>query len=155
MTTTVHSLGSKWYGEEADPIESLFGVLTKHALSRVFERFGNFVSQLEDGRTSFFGNFHGISCAFHITSDDADFIARLTQAIRDNQRRADYLSQPEPIDYGVVVDARRGTHLRPASPEDAARARELADPETGEHIDAHGHLVRLEPPDEPAKGGAL
>jgi len=83
-----------------------------------------------------------------------DFIARLTQAIRDNQRRADYLSQPEPIDYGVVVDARRGTHLRPASHEDAARARELADPATGEHVDQHGHLVRLEPPDAAEKGGA-
>lgn len=134
MTTTVHSLGSKWYGEEADPLESLFGVLGEHPLSRVFERFGNFVSLLDDGRTSFFGNFYGVSCAFHITSDDVDFIARLTQAIRDNQRRADY--------------------LRPASHEDAARARELADPATGEHVDAHGHLVRLEPPDEAEKGGA-
>ena len=44
--------------------------------------------------------------------------------------------------------------LRPASHEDAARARELADPATGEHVDQHGHLVRLEPPDAAEKGGA-
>ena len=50
MSTTIHSLGSKWYGEEADPIETLFKVLAEHPLSRVFEAYGNFIGPREDGR---------------------------------------------------------------------------------------------------------
>lgn len=148
MSTTIHSLGSKWYGEEADPIETLFKVLAEHPLSRVFEAYGNFIGPREDGHTGFWGNFHELSCVFNIVTDDPDLVARLTKAIRDNQRRADYLSQPEPVEWGIIVAAGRGTHLRPASAEDAGRARVLGDPETGEHVDVHGQLVRLEPPDE-------
>ena len=45
-----------------------------------------------------------------------------------------------------------------AGTDPAALARALdrlpADPATGEHVDQHGHLVRLEPPDAAEKGGA-
>lgn len=103
--TTIQSNGSKWAGEEPDSIEMLLDVLANHPLDRTFEdeRFGNFViadpvnmrgeNLLPAGGVSFFGNFLTVSHVFSIDSTDADAIARLTIAIRANQRRPDYLAQ--------------------------------------------------------------
>jgi hypothetical protein len=49
MTLTIRSNGSKWYGEDPDPIEVLFDTLGKHPLDPSFEDYGNFVFQ-EKGR---------------------------------------------------------------------------------------------------------
>jgi len=97
MTTTIHSNGSKWGGEQPDDINALVDVLGNYALDRTFEdeRFGNFVfpHDKQQGITCFFGNFADLSHVFSIDTDDAEVIARLTTAIRANQQRPDYLSQ--------------------------------------------------------------
>lgn len=100
--TEVQSNGSKWAGQKADPIQKLFKVLEEYALDRTFEAFSNFVETLETGEVSFFGNFQELSHVFNITTTDEKLIARLTQALRANQQRPDYLSQD---DY-VTVKAR-------------------------------------------------
>ena len=92
MGTTIISNGSKWLGEPPDPIEKLLEVLASHPLNRVFERCGNFIGPSAGG-TRFWGNFEGLSHVFDIETDDPDVIGRLTAAIRENQRRPDYLSQ--------------------------------------------------------------
>jgi len=97
--TTVHSCGSKWAGEKPDSIQALLKALNEYALDRTFEAFGNFVEPLESGAISFFGNFQELSHVFHITTTDSRLAAKLTDAIRANQRRPDYLSQE---DYETV-----------------------------------------------------
>jgi hypothetical protein len=91
--TEVQSNGSQWAGEKTNSIQQLLKVLDEYALDRTFEAFGNFVEPLETGAISFFGNFQEISHVFHIITTDAELIARLTNAIRANQQRPDYLSQ--------------------------------------------------------------
>ena len=97
--TKVQSNGSKWAGQKADTIQKLFEVLDTYALDRTFEAFGNFAELLETGGVSFFGNFQELSHVFNITTTDQRLIKRLTDAIRANQQRPDYLSQE---DYATV-----------------------------------------------------
>ena len=100
MTTIIHN-GSHWAGEEPDTLDELCAVLASEPLNRDFEAFGNFALhpvEYTDGRvdssiTRFWGNFANVSHVFNIDSDDPAVIERLTKAIRENQQRADYLSQ--------------------------------------------------------------
>lgn len=48
------------------------------------------------GMTSFFGNFYTVSHVFNIDTDDEAIIKPLTEAIKANQLRPDYLAQPVP-----------------------------------------------------------
>lgn len=99
MTAIEHN-GSKWLGEAPDSIETLLDVLTREPLDPRFEEYGNFVYPLDGehgyndpayaGTFRFFGNFALLSHSFGITSDEADTIKVLTDAIRANQAREDY-----------------------------------------------------------------
>ena len=100
MTTTIHSNGSKWFGEEPDPIEKLLERLEEYALDPRFETYGNFVFSDPDpaipvGATRFFGNFFELSGVFNIDTDDADLVESLTLAIRQNQRTPGYREAKE------------------------------------------------------------
>jgi len=109
MATIIQWNGSHFAGDGPDGIERLFEMLAAHPLDRTFEpeRYGNFVYRLDDdpkfieqypeanGMTRFFGNFFTYSHAFCVDSDDVDFIARMTAAIRVNQQRPDYLAQQD------------------------------------------------------------
>jgi hypothetical protein len=106
--TEVQSNGSKWAGQKPDTIQKLLEVLDTHALDRTFEAFGNFVEPLETGGVSFFGNFQEVSHVFSINTTDQNLIKRLTDAIRANQQRPDYLSQQ---DYATVRAAENAVRI--------------------------------------------
>jgi len=98
-TTTIHSNGSKWAGQAPDSIDTLIGVLDREVLDRRFH--GGFIKRLRvdrcgPGTVRFFGNFLTVSHVFRIDTDDAEIIAKLTRAIRRNQRRDAYRAQPIP-----------------------------------------------------------
>lgn len=119
--TEILSNGSHWMGEKEDPIESLLDSLEKYPLDRTFEKYGNFIQDDPEwiravpgpsgyltrweptetpypGHkvTRFWGNFLTVSHVFSIDTDDPKVIETLTKAIRANQTRKDYLSQPKP-----------------------------------------------------------
>lgn len=106
MPTTIHSNGSHCYGDEPDTIAALLEELARSPLDRRFELSGDFVQfepELLDGTkmtgmTYFFGNFFTVSHVFRIETDDPAIIVPLTAAIKANQQRPDYLSQPQPIE---------------------------------------------------------
>lgn len=108
MTTTINSNGSKWYGQEPDTIEDLLQALEKYPLDRRFEAYGNFIMREPEmvdgsrmtGLTRFWGNFYTASHVFCIDTDEPEVIEKLTKAIRANQQRPDYLSQPVPKRLG-------------------------------------------------------
>lgn len=121
----IESNGSKWAGQDPDPIEKLFEMLANYPLNRIFERYGNFITenpinvqlswndvdeetgklckyylasdeQSEPGTVHFSGNFFNYSHVFSIRTTNAKLIEELSKAIRANQTRADYLAQDEP-----------------------------------------------------------
>ena len=91
-------------GQEPATIETLLRVLGEYPLDRRFEAYGNFISkepilvsgERMHGITSFFGNFFTLSHVFNIYTDDAEVVAKLTDAINANRKRKDYLAQPAP-----------------------------------------------------------
>lgn len=98
MTITIE------YGPET--LDDLIKVLSEEPLDRRFEAYGNFVliepelarGGRMEGETMFWGNFFTVSYVFRITAtnDETETIAKLTAAIRENQRRDDYLAQDIP-----------------------------------------------------------
>lgn len=117
MATQITSNGSKWAGEQPDNIETLLAVLAEHPLDRVFESYGNFVTPNPvnmrgepvggPGSVSFFGNFHTVSHVFNIDTNDVDVTERLTAAIRENQKRPDYLAQPDDVQRKAAEEGAR------------------------------------------------
>lgn len=109
---TIISNGSKWAGEQPDSIDQLMEVLSEQPLDKTFELYGNFYDETPEWKTNpqtgvraysehpnvvnFFGNFYAFSHVFNIVTDDQEVIEKLLPAIRANQRRSDYLSQPAP-----------------------------------------------------------
>lgn len=93
----IESNGSKWAGEEPDTIDVLLDVLKHYPLDKHFEEYGNFVIKAPGKPNKlvirFFGNFFNLSHVFEIETDDSNVIKLLTDAIRDNQKRADYQAQ--------------------------------------------------------------
>ena len=111
MTTIINSNGSKWAGQEPDPINTLVEVLATVPLDRTFETYGNFYQPTPnfcgqfgehnhgsefEGLPCFSGNFFSLSHVFCIYTDDYELISRLLTAIDINQHRPDYLSQDKP-----------------------------------------------------------
>lgn len=91
MSTEILSNGSKWAGQSPDPIEALLARLESETLDPRFEHYGGFVDTLDDGRTTFFGNFGTYSHVFNIITDDEDVVRELTAAIRANQQTQAYV----------------------------------------------------------------
>jgi hypothetical protein len=114
----INSNGSKWEDEAPDDVHALIDALGKFPLDPTFEKYGNFISTNPcsgvrnpefrktegaeewidgprifdvDGVVHFHGNFSGLSNVFSIYTNDAGTIQALTDAIRANQQRADYL----------------------------------------------------------------
>ena len=81
MTTTIHSNGSKWYGEEPDTIQQLCDVMARWQLD--LEHFAPFIHR-EGAMTGFFGNFKRLSHVFRLDTDNENVIAQLTKAIEGN-----------------------------------------------------------------------
>lgn len=102
MTTTIHSMGSKWYGEAPDPVSGLFTALESSTLDPTFEDYGDFVESgdpaIPVGSTRFFGNFYDLSYVFNMDTDDVGLIARLTAAIRENQKSQAYAEARKGVD---------------------------------------------------------
>lgn len=84
----------------------LFEMLEEHPLDRRFERFGDFVEvepmlasgERAVGKAYISGNFLTYSCAFRIVADlaaDREKLNQIIVAIDANQRRPDYLAQPD------------------------------------------------------------
>lgn len=95
MAVTILSNGSKWAGEPPDSLENLVEVLGQYPLERRFERYGNFVeTDSKTGKVILFGNFMNLSHVFRIHADTAEEVAHVIEAIRENQKRPDYLTQP-------------------------------------------------------------
>lgn len=111
--TIITSNGSRWLGEEPASIEELVELMGKEPLDISFEKYGNFIMRnpqhavyLGNGKykdtgpifpgedmTRFWGNFANLSHVFQIESSEPAVIELLTDAIRRNQKRADYISQ--------------------------------------------------------------
>ena len=68
MSTTIHSNGSHWAGEEPDTIMELLAVLQAYTLEPMFERNGDFIIDsdpvLPFKTVRFFGNFRDLSHVF-------------------------------------------------------------------------------------------
>lgn len=109
--TVITANGSKWAGDEPDEVEILLERLASEPLDPRFEEYGNFITKdpqgcvsigrgqyantgplypEHPGTYSFGGNFLNVSAVFDIDTNDPVLIAKLTKAIRANQKRADY-----------------------------------------------------------------
>lgn len=94
-------------------LDTLFDLLATEPLDRKFEEFGNFLYAAGSQRHGFrkpelrvaarrdklvhvWGNFLNVSHVFNISTNDKPLLHRLHRAIRANQNRPDYLSQPRP-----------------------------------------------------------
>lgn len=108
--TKIELNGSRWAGESPATIEELLEVLESEPLDPSFERYGNFVISnpqhcvyIGHGRYQdtgaiypgedvrrYFGNFARVSHVFNIDTTDPELIAKLTAAIRANQRTPAY-----------------------------------------------------------------
>lgn len=89
----------------------MLALLATERLDPRFERYGDFIEVdpvsaktgkpiYEAGAVSFWGNFLNVSHVFHIITTDTAEIAVLTDAIRANQAREDYIAakdMPEPF----------------------------------------------------------
>jgi hypothetical protein len=94
---TIHSNGSKWYGQEPDTIDKLIEVLTsctieerfftsyKHNLEHGHEYRNLCPISEENGMTMFFGNFEEVSHVFRIETDEPEVIEKLSAAIKANK----------------------------------------------------------------------
>lgn len=93
--TTIHSNGSKWYGQEPDSIKKLIEVLKANTIEESF-----FTHFKHDGKqyqhcpidnsingenVIFFGNFEEVSHVFRITTNDPQIIEKLSKAIKENK----------------------------------------------------------------------
>jgi hypothetical protein len=101
--TVIASNGSKWAGEEPDDLDTLLKVLAEEPLDPSFERYGNFIVDLDHqpdtprfrrrpGWLNFGGNFANVSHVFSIDTNDPEVIEKLALAIRANQQRSDYIA---------------------------------------------------------------
>jgi len=94
------------------PLEALFDKLSSTPLDPRFEAYGNFITAepkvgrrdeegnfVDSGKlcypdipgaTEFWGNFFLVSHVFRVVTNDADLVARLTEAVRANQQTAEY-----------------------------------------------------------------
>ena len=86
---TIHTNGSKWAGEQPDPLEKLFEVLKNHTLEPDLEDCGNFVHE-KLRSVHFLGNFFDISHAFDIETDEPELMEKLFAAIRANKNTEEY-----------------------------------------------------------------
>lgn len=124
METRINSNGSKWAGQAPDTIEQLLDVLNNYALDRRFEEGGNFIMDREPG-VRFWGNFLKLSHVFSIDTDEPQTIERLTKAIRENQKRPDYLAQPDPAERRARKRADEQRKLRASQAKREADARRV------------------------------
>jgi hypothetical protein len=103
--TTIESNGSKWAGQEPDPIEKLIEVLKTEVIeNRFFGKYKSSSRRYENGQpvkyticpisrtrsTSpatyiFFGNFEAVSHVFRIYTNDPAVVDQLKTAIMNNQ----------------------------------------------------------------------
>lgn len=108
-------------------IDELLSRLAAEPLDRTFEdeRFGNFAYADEDVAdvVCFFGNFKHYSHVFNIRSNDPSLIEALTTAIRANQQRHDYLSQPVYAEVEAERAALEDERRRNRQEHDARQAR--------------------------------
>lgn len=92
--------GSKFSGQEPEPLEYLLDLLAREPLRPLFERYGRFESAAigDDGPNypeapdarRFWGNFENLSSGFAIVTDEPEQIERLRAAIRENMGTAAY-----------------------------------------------------------------
>jgi hypothetical protein len=111
MPTQIHSNGIPHHPTAS--LDDLFHLLATEPLDRKFEAFGNFIYAAGSHRHGFtqpdlraaarrdklvhvWGNFLHRSHVFNISTNDKPLLQRLHHAIRSNQKRPDYLSQPQP-----------------------------------------------------------
>jgi hypothetical protein len=85
-----------WEVQQPGSIDKLLTALNTSPLDRRYELYGNFIHRSSDGSVTFWGAFFHSCCSFKIITDNYEVVSRLTAAIRNNQTRADYLSQPRP-----------------------------------------------------------
>lgn len=85
----IRNNGSKFLGQDPDPIEKLFEMLAHHPLDPTFEDFGNFAEPFQGDRICVWGNFAKYSHCFHVEGTQEE-LADLIAAIRLNQQREDY-----------------------------------------------------------------
>lgn len=97
----INSNGSKWYGQEPDPIEVLFQVLENNTLDPTFEKYGDFVNrnphwlkkeaaEKYKGCTVISGNFATLSHVFNIITDDEELIRNFEVLVNNNKQRPEY-----------------------------------------------------------------
>ena len=106
----IHSNGPPSHHPK-ESLEHLFELLAATPLDRKFEAYGNFIYAAGSHRHGFrkpglrdaprrdkvvhiWGNFLHVSHVFNISTNDKPLLRRLHRAIRANQKRPDYLTQP-------------------------------------------------------------
>lgn len=93
MATRVVSNGSRWAGQAPLEIDALLKVLKEHPLNALHAPF--IVESEIEPSIQFHGNFVTVSHVFNIHTNDAELIATLTDAIKENMQRADYRPLPD------------------------------------------------------------
>jgi len=96
--TTIHSNGSRWYGQAPATIDELIVVLSTHEIEKYWfapynaNQYGkpNWtnhcpISVLENGNHEFFGNFSELSHVFRIETNEPEVIQALADAIQANE----------------------------------------------------------------------
>ena len=96
--TNIISNGGGFVGTTQDSVERLVEIMGETPLDRSFENYGNFIYADDSvpDVVCFFGNFFHLSHVFNIETNSNELVETLTAAIQANQRRGDYLSQPQP-----------------------------------------------------------
>ena len=118
MTTVIPINGHLKTDDWKTSLERLVEIIDSHPLNRAYEKIGGFIEHdarnlrkewLEgvENAVSFFGNFADISHVFHVVSNDAPVVERLTAAIAANRLTPAYLRQPPPYYAEKLVIARR------------------------------------------------
>lgn len=118
MTTVILLNGETCFDTTDAAIACLTDLLGHHPLNRGYELFSGFIEhdardgsgrwrQGVENAVSFFGDFFDISHFFHLVTNDAAVVERLTGAIAANRQRPDYLRQPPPYLAAKLVITRR------------------------------------------------
>lgn len=134
--------------ERPHPLDVLEHMLTEHALDRDMVATGVRRNPRPDAKppynemVHYHGNFHRYACSFSVRTRDPQLIDRLDRLVDRNQRRKDYLDQPDPTP-GYIDDLWDRYHNAKTRAEHAeSEASRLRDALRDIYSKANGHDPR-------------
>lgn len=106
MSLRIESNGSKWGGQDPDPLPVLLDVLSREPLNPHFEKYGNFIYKTK-GKDEYqaWGNFLYVSHVFQSFGTKAE-ILELKRAIRKNQKTEAYRTAKRELEARLMAGER-------------------------------------------------